>query len=248
MRSVSSECRSAQDRLRSYAARTRRADRSTQPGSRAARRRASTPCSIRAHIIGVSVSETTIDISTATESVSANSRKRRPIRSPISRIGMKTATSERLIETTVEPTSRAPASAAVAGGSPRSTWRAVFSATTMASSTTNPAAMMSAISERLFRLNPARYMKPKVVTSETGTAIAGIMVARQSRRKASTTRMTSSTERSNVFCTSWMEARTVEVRSSETRRFIDGGSDSRSTGRSASMPLAVSMMLALGSR
>ena len=36
----------------------------------------------------------------------------------------------------------------------------------MASSTTKPVATISAISDRLFRLKPARYMKPKVVTIE----------------------------------------------------------------------------------
>ena len=42
----------------------------------------------------------------------ANSRNRRPTMPPISRIGMNTATSDRLIDSTVKPTSRAPWSAA----------------------------------------------------------------------------------------------------------------------------------------
>ena len=46
----------------------------------------------------------------------------------------------------------------------------------MASSTTKPVAMVSAISDRLFRLKPSRYMTPKVPTSESGTATAGITV------------------------------------------------------------------------
>ena len=48
----------------------------------------------------------------AEDSVIANSRKRRPMIPPMSRMGTKTATSEMLIETTVKPTSRAPSNAA----------------------------------------------------------------------------------------------------------------------------------------
>ena len=54
---------------------------------------------------------------------------------------------------------------------------------TMASSTTNPVEMVSAMSERLFRLKPARYMTPKVPTSDTGTATLGMVVAGQVAQK-----------------------------------------------------------------
>ena len=56
----------------------------------------------RAHIIGVVVSETTSDTRMATESVTANSRNSRPTMPPMSRIGMKTATSDRLMESNRE--------------------------------------------------------------------------------------------------------------------------------------------------
>jgi hypothetical protein len=56
----------------------------------------------------------------AAESVTANSRKSRPTMPLISRIGMKTATSDTLIETTVKPISRAPFSAASNGAAPSS--------------------------------------------------------------------------------------------------------------------------------
>ena len=62
--------------------------------------------------MGVVVSAITIDTITATDSVTANSRNSRPTNPPISRIGRNTAISDRLIETTVKPTSRAPSSAA----------------------------------------------------------------------------------------------------------------------------------------
>ena len=80
-----------------------------------------------AHIIGVVVSETTSDTAMATESVTANSRNRRPTMPPIRRIGMKTAISETLMETTVKPISLAPWSAACNGAMPRSRWRVMFS-------------------------------------------------------------------------------------------------------------------------
>ena len=84
--------------------------------------------------------------------VRANSRNSRPTIPPISRIGMKTATSDTLIDRTVKPTSRAPRSAAWVRDMPFSMWRAMFSSTTMASSTTKPVAMVRAMSDRLFRL------------------------------------------------------------------------------------------------
>ena len=62
-----------------------------------------------AHIIGVVVSETTMEMATATLKVTANSRNMRPTMPPISRMGMNTAISEVLMESTVKPISlRAP--------------------------------------------------------------------------------------------------------------------------------------------
>ena len=67
------------------------------------------------HIIGVVVRETTIETSIATDSVMPNSRNSRPTIPPISTIGMNTATSETLIDTTVKAISRAPRIAACSG-------------------------------------------------------------------------------------------------------------------------------------
>ena len=50
-----------------------------------------------AHIMGVVVSETTSETTIATESVTANSRNRRPTMPPIISSGMNTATSETLM-------------------------------------------------------------------------------------------------------------------------------------------------------
>ena len=165
--------------------------RSLQAPQRARARAPARGRSSRAHIIGVVVSETTSEIRIAADSVTANSRNSRPTMPPISRIGMNTAISDRLIDSTVKPTSRAPRSAASNGVMPCSMWRDMFSSTTIASSTTKPVAMVSAISERLLSEKPARYMTPKVPISDTGTATLGISVARPLRRNRNTTRITS---------------------------------------------------------
>ena len=101
------------------------------------------------HIIGVVVSEMTSEIRIDTVNVMENSRNRRPRMPPISTKGMNTATSDKLIESTVNPTSWAPRKAARVRVIPASMCRVVFSITTIASSTTNPVAMVSAISEKL---------------------------------------------------------------------------------------------------
>ena len=65
-----------------------------------------------AHIIGVVVSETRSEIITAIDNVSANSLNRRPTIPPKKSNGANTAISDRLIESTVKPTSFAPLIAA----------------------------------------------------------------------------------------------------------------------------------------
>ena len=68
--------------------------------------------SSREHIIGVAVSDISSEIAMAIESVTANSRNRRPTIPVISRMGINTATSDMLMVTTVEPISSAPFSVA----------------------------------------------------------------------------------------------------------------------------------------
>ena len=65
---------------------------------------------------------------------------------------MSTAISETVSDTIVKPICSAPFSAAASGVSPFSMYRTMFSIITMASSTTKPVEMVSAISVRLFRL------------------------------------------------------------------------------------------------
>ena len=99
--------------------------------------------------MGVVVRDTTMEMRMATERVTANSRNSRPTMPPMSRMGMKTAMSEILMEMTVKPISLAPCRAASMGCMPFSRCRVMFSTTTMASSTTKPVATVRAMSDRL---------------------------------------------------------------------------------------------------
>jgi hypothetical protein len=144
------------------------------------------------------VSETAADVTTAIVSVSANSRNMRPTMPLMNSSGMNTATSDTVSEMTVKPISLAPASAATNGGSPSSMWRTMFSIITMASSITKPVPIVSAISDRLSRLNPASHITPKVATSDSGSATPAMTVARTERRKTNTTRTTRAALRTSV--------------------------------------------------
>ena len=85
----------------------------------------------------------------ATAKQIANSCKILPGKPPIKKIGMKAAISEMLIEMTVKPICFDPIRAASKADVPDSISRTITSITTMASSTTNPTAMMSAINDKL---------------------------------------------------------------------------------------------------
>ena len=152
---------------------------------------------------------------------------------PIARIGMNTAIRDMLIEKTVKPISLAPCSVAAIGDMPSSIWREMFSITTIASSTTKPVEMVRAMSDRLSRLKPNRYMTAKVPIKETGTATLGMSVARPLRRKIKTTKTTRTTEIESVRSTSWTEARIVVVRSIATVVTIPAGIEALTEGSSA---------------
>ncbi len=89
----------------------------------------------------------------------------------------------------------------------------MFSITTIASSTTNPVEIVSAMSERLSIVNPNRYIAAKVPINDTGTATVGMIVARGLLRKIKTTSTTRQIEMISVLSTSLTEARIVVVRS-----------------------------------
>jgi hypothetical protein len=77
----------------------------------------------REQSMGASVSETSTETAIDAVTVSANSRNMRPMIPPISKTGMKAATSERLIDSTVKAISRDPLSAASNGDMPSSMCR-----------------------------------------------------------------------------------------------------------------------------
>ena len=124
----------------------------------------------------------------------------------------------------------------------------MFSIMTMASSTTKPVAMVSAMIDRLFRLNPARYITARVPTSDSGTDRLGIRVARASPKKAKITATTSTTAKASSICTSRTEARMVRVRSVSTVMSSEFGRVSRSCGSSTLIRSTTSMTLAPGWR
>ncbi len=84
--------------------------------------------------------------------VTANSRNTRPTTPPMNSTGMKTATSDTVIDKIVKAISREPRNAASITRSPPSIWRTMFSSMTIASSTTKPTESVSAISDRLSML------------------------------------------------------------------------------------------------
>ena len=124
----------------------------------------------------------------------------------------------------------------------------MFSIMTMASSTTKPVAMVSAMIDRLLRLKPARYITASVPTSDSGTDRLGMSVARQSPRKRKMTATTRTTAKVSSICTSRTEARMVSVRSVMIVTSRELGRVSRSCGSSVLMRSTTSMTLAPGWR
>ena len=123
--------------------------------------------------------------------------------------GISTAINDSVSEIKVKPICLAPLSAACIGLSPSSIYREMFSSITMASSTTKPVAMVSAISVRLLIEKPARYITPKVPTSDSGTAMEGIRVALARRKNRNVTMTTRAMAISSSCCTSRTDARMV---------------------------------------
>ena len=123
----------------------------------------------------------------------------------------------------------------------------MFSTTTMASSTTNPTAMVSPISEMLSRLKLSANIAANEPSSASTTVMPGMNVAQKLRRNTSTTSTTRTMVRTSVNSTSRTEARIVTVRSSRGSTFIAAGILAVSLGSCALMSSTVSMTLAPGS-
>ena len=158
--------------------------------------------------------------------------------------GVKAAISDRLIDSTVKPICLAPSSAAGYGAMPRSRLRYMFSIMTMASSTTKPTEIASAISDRLSIENPASHMPAQVPASASGTETPAAIVGVSRRRKTNTTSMTRNAVASSVNCMSSTLARMVPVRSTSVEISTPAGSHSFSSGSSARTLSTVSITLA----
>ena len=106
----------------------------------------------------------------------------------------------------------------------------MFSTTTIASSTTKPTAMVSAISDRLSRLKLSRYIAAAEPVSASGTVTLGMRVAQKFRRNSKITMTTRAMVSPRVNSTSATEARIVVVRSSKVRTSMAGGMRAVSCG------------------
>ena len=97
--------RSTQVQARAHRTRSSRVEAALGPAEHGAGRRflGLRAQQFRAHIIGVSVSDTMPEMMTASDRVMANSRNSRPTTPPISSSGMNTAISEIVRETIVKP-------------------------------------------------------------------------------------------------------------------------------------------------
>ena len=95
--------------------------------------------------------------------------------------------------------------------------RSTFSTTTMASSTSRPMASTMANMVSVLIENPAAASTPSVPSSTTGTAMAGIKVARKFCKNTNITSTTSTMASPSALSTSSIEARTKGVESELTK-------------------------------
>ena len=120
----------------------------------------------------------------------------------------------------------------------------MFSIMTMASSTTKPIEMASAISERLSIEKPASHIPAQVPASASGTEIPAAIVGVIRRRNANTTPITRNAVASSVNCMSSTLARMVPVRSTSVEISTPAGIHCLISGISALTRSTVSMTLA----
>ena len=142
------------------------------------------------HNAGLSVSALSVLISTAAEMVKANCLNNCPVIPLMKAVGTKTASNTSVVAMTGPVISRIAVIAAFFGLRPSVIYREVLSTTTIASSTTIPIANTIPNSDNMLSENPRLAMMANVPTRETGIAITGTIVARQSWRKIKITRTT----------------------------------------------------------
>ena len=122
----------------------------------------------------------------------------------------------------------------------------MFSSTTMASSTTRPAATTSAMMLRLLSEKPASQMTAKVPISETGITATGMSAVRSRATKSHTTAATIRHENTSVHWASARLPRMPSERSITTVRLACGGRMACSWGSVALMASMVATTLASG--
>ncbi len=132
--------------------------------------------------------------------------------------GMNTASSTSELATTAPVISFIAAAAPSRGCRPFSlTKRAMFSITTIASSTTRPVARVSPNRVSVLIEKPSAFISAKVPISETGIVMAGISVVRHDCRNRNTTAITSTIEIASVLSTSRIDSATNGVASKPKR-------------------------------
>ncbi len=156
-----------------------------------------------------------------------------PMKPPMNSSGTNTAISDAVIDTIVNPISLAPSSAACRRDLPMSRWRTMFSITTIASSTTKPIEITSAISVRLSSVKPSAYITMNAPASDSGTESPAITVGATRRRNSSIVMMTRARLISSVIWTSMTDARIVAVRSLNGVSSTPSGSQLRISGSSS---------------
>ena len=196
----------------------------------------------RAANIGVSKRATNNENSTAAAAVQPNSRKNLPVTPGMNATGTNTATSVAEVAMTAMPISSVASMAACSGGLPIARWRATFSTSTMASSTRMPTTTANA--SKLSRLSEKsnQYMTAKVGITDSGSAIAEIQVARQSRKKNQTTRTASNAPSSNMIMEELYEALASSTLESTSVNTISGcATCSAATATRTASPTATSL-------
>src|SRR5271170_1684677 len=104
---------------------------------------------------------------------------------------------------------------------------------TIASSTTNPTAIVSAINDKLSRLNPSTYIIATVPSSASGTVTPGMTVAQALRKNRNITSTTSTMVIPRVISTSSTAALMVGVRLATVSTLIEGGMEASAWGSRA---------------
>ena len=166
-----------------------------------------------AHSAGDNVSAFNAEISIATLIVTANCRNNVPEMPGMKAIGTNTERRTNVIATigaVIWVMAFFVASAGDRFGSSSMT-RSTFSTTTIASSTRIPIASTMASNEIVLAEKPTANSTAKVPITLTGTAIAGMRVARRLPRNTKTTITTSTKAINSVISTSWIVAWTKVV-------------------------------------